>query len=166
MDIEVKQLILMKSYVQMVIIWETGEDAPSTHRLPYTPSVWTSQQKEWHPTLRPIDLLGDKHSQHSPCRPSSQGAQQHSGLDPPLSSSRFRCLKLALRFCSSSALYEFKPLRARSGSSRQVQLNPVPCFLAFPHFFWHSWDLGLLGFQETADPYRKVGVNTESFARA
>jgi len=57
---------------------ETGEGAPSAHGVP---STCTSQQKEPHPPLKPIDLLRNKCSQRSPSWPSSQGAQQHSGLD-------------------------------------------------------------------------------------
>lgn len=39
---------------------------------------------------------------------------------------------------------------------------PLPCILS-PQFFWHSWDWGYLGFQQTHEPHRKVGENSGSF---
>lgn len=48
----------------------------------YTPSLWTSQQKEPHPINTALLLLRNKHSQHSLCCPSSWAAQQHPGLLP------------------------------------------------------------------------------------
>lgn len=96
--------------------------------------------------------------QPSPCWLSSQWAQQHSGLDPPLQEELDVPSPWHQKHCDhcSSA---FGPVwihtagraclshpHVRPGSSRQVQLTPVLCFL-FPRFFWHGWDQGCLGFQ-------------------
>lgn len=60
-------------------------------------------------------FTGDKRSQRSPCRLSSQGAQQLSGLHPPLRSSRLRCPK-----ATASAA--------------------VPALLLWPHMNSNCWE--------------------------
>lgn len=111
----------------------------------------------------------------SPCWPSSWGAQHHSGLSPPLqaesdvpspwlTTSTVVSAPLLLALCEFMLLREWlSHPHAWSGSNRLVQLSPVLCFLLFPQFFWHSWDRGDLGFQQTHEPHRKVGENSGSF---
>lgn len=90
--------------------------------------------------------------QPSPCWLSSQRAQQHSGLDPPLQGeSDVPSPWLTTSTCSACSsvfgLVWIHPAEREwlshppihSGSSRQMQLNTVPCFLLFLHFLWHSW---------------------------
>lgn len=146
---------------------ETREDAPSTLGVPYTPSDWTPQQKEPHPTLRPIVLLEDKQVSRTPAdwapeEPSSSLAWilHYAQADSDAPGPRLRFLLFffgPIWIQTAERAWPSHPC-IRSGSNRQVQLNSVLSFLPFPHFFWRSWDLGLLGFPETANPYRKVGV--------
>lgn len=110
-------------------------------------SIWTCQQKEPHPTLKPIDLPGDERSWNSPV-PADWAPEEPTVLWPGSSTTSrahgwpqaLWSLLLCFWPCVSSRCWErMSHPHVGSGSSRQVQLNPVLCFLLSPVLLAQSW---------------------------
>lgn len=147
MHIDVKQFILMRSNIQTVIPW--------------------GKQGKMHPLLMeyPTDLpsghLNRKnHTPHSNQMIYQRMNAASTGLADwtMLLLSPQQLLQTLLLFIGSTWILSAEcnhPTFTQSGGSSQVQLKPVLCFLLSPHFPWHSWDLGLLGFPGNSGPLQK-----------
>lgn len=173
-----KQLILTKSNIQALITWGNGESCTlhpcgtlHTFCLDISAERTTSHKCNF-------PLLRNKHSQHGLCWRSSCGAQQHPGLrsasalhqaQPDTDASRPRLVLATpalLWPCTISNHWQSVTVPPSHAVCHQQGGAAEACPMLSPLCpFLLTGDWGHPVFQDTADSYKKAGVNSRSFAR-